>query len=210
MTTAVGAGGPERVSAGLAEVFNVVQRAAAFGTAISENGAHMYGHVPHVGPEAWFHVIFPALTSEALTGLENRLRRSVPPEYRQLLTVTNGLYLFSGSLSLYGLRTDYSRRLGIWLPFDLGDPNVHERPRAADPSWFVFGFYDEDGSNTYIDPTEGRVYRGSRDMRQPRMNQWASLDEFLIAETRRLQTHFDDRGVQLNPSRPTTPDTELN
>ena len=210
MTATSSTGGPERVNLGLAEVFKVVQQAAAFGTAISENGAFLYGHVPHVAPEAWFHVVFPPLHDDDLASLEQRLRRSIPPEYGQLLKVTNGLQLFSHNLSLYDLRTDYSRKPGIWQPFDLGDPNLHERPKAAEASWFVFGFYYEDGSNAYVDPIDGRVYRGSRDMRQPRLNRWASLDAFLIAEVRRLQTHFDDRGHQLNPSRPTTPDTELN
>ena len=204
------AGKAEDLGRGLTEVLRVVQQAAAFGTATSENGAHMYGHVPHVAPEAWFHIVFPPLDEEALTTLENRLRRPIPLEYRQLLKVTNGLHLFSGQLALYGLRTDYSRRSAIRLPFDLGDPNVHERPRTADPSWFLFAFYKEDGSKGYIDPQDGRVYRGTRDMTQPRLNRWPSLDDFLIGEVGRLQGLFDDRGREIDSTRPTTPEPDLN
>lgn len=203
-------GGADRFGPGLTEVFTVVEKAASFGTAVSENGAHMFGHVPHVAPEAWFHIIFPALDQEAITVLENRLRRPIPIGYRQLLRVTNGLHLFSGQLALYGLRTDYSRKTSIRLPFDLGDPNVHERPRTADPSWFLFAFYKEDGSQGYIDPQDGRTYRGTRDMTQPRVNQWASLDDFLSGEVRRLQGLFDDRGHEIDSTRPTTPEPDIN
>jgi hypothetical protein len=186
---------------------NVVEKAASFGTATSENGAHMYGHVPHVAPEAWFHILFPPLDESALAELESRLRRPVPDSYRELLKITNGLDLFSGAITLYGLRKDYSRKPSIVLPFDLGDPNVHERPRIMDPSWFIFCSYRADGSSAYIDPGDGRVYRGSRDMTKPRLNQWASLDTFLGDEVRRLGPHFDNRGKRLDPSRPTTPDS---
>jgi hypothetical protein len=194
-------------SPGLAEVIDVVNKAAVFGTATSENGAQMYGHVPHVAPQAWFHIVFPALEAEALAEVESSLRRPVPRQYRDFLEITNGLYLFSGALSLYGRRRDYSRRPSIRLPFDLDGPNVHERPPAADPGWFIFAFYDEDGSKAYIEPSEGHVYRATRDMAKARLNQWVSLDAFLSEEVRRLENHFDDRGRQLDRSRPTTPDS---
>ena len=194
---------------GMVEVTNAMDLAAAFGSATSDNGALMYGHVPHVAPEAWFHIRFPPLDAAALAELEKRLRRPIPESYRELLQLTNGLHLFSGALTLDGLRRDYSRKSSIREPFDLGDPNVLERPRAADPSWFIFGFYKADGSSAYIDPVDGRVYRGSPDMTQPRLNQWASLDTFLADEVRRLGRHFDGQGRRLDPSRPTTPDPEI-
>lgn len=203
-------GSDEYLSRGLAEVFKVVEKAAGFGTATSENGAHMYGHVPHVAPQAWFHVIYPALDDQELADVEISLRRPIPPEYRQLLRVTNGLTLFSGAIDLFGRRRDYSRKPSIRLPFDLSDPNVHERPRAADATWFLFAFYDEDGSEAYIDSADHRVYRGSRDMTKPRLNQWASLDDFLISEVGRLAVLFDERGRQLKPTHPTTPDAVMN
>jgi hypothetical protein len=200
-----GSGSYGPLGRGWAEVVNAMNQAAAFGTATSENGAHMYGHVPHVAPEAWFHTLFPVLDEPALAELESALRRPIPVPYRELLRVSNGLHLFSGSLSLYGRRRDYSRKVSIRLPFDLGDPNVHERPRATDPSWFIFGFYNEDGSKAYMDPNDGCVYRASRDMTDARLNEWASLDVFLREEVKRLAGLFDDRGREFDPSRPTTP-----
>lgn len=184
---------------------NVARLAGDFGTATSDNGAHMFGHIPHVAPEAYFHIVFPPLDDGGLSDLERALGRPLPASYRSLLKVTNGLHLYGGDLALYGLRKDYSRKPGIRLPFDLSGPNVLERPRAADPSWFIFAFYKEDGSKAYIDPRNSHVYRGSRDMTQPRLNEWASLDDFLEAEVQRMATHFDDRGRQRDESRPTTP-----
>jgi len=191
---------------GLFEVQVVLDSAAKFGTATSENGAQMYGHVPHVAPEAWFHILYPQLQEKDLVELENRLRRPIPDPYRQFLKITNGLTLFSGALDLEGLRRDYSRRVAIREPFDLGDPNIRERPRAAEPRWFIFAFYQADGSRAYVDPDGGHVYRSNRDMTKPRLNHWPSFDEFLAREVRRLTTHFDRRGRRLDPSRSTAPE----
>ncbi len=44
----------------------------------------------------------------------------------------------------------------------------------------------------------GRIYRSNRDMTQPRINQWPSLDAFLRDEVRRLGRHFDDRDRRLD------------
>jgi hypothetical protein len=202
--------GAEQLSRGLAEVFRVIRQASAFGEATSENGATMYGHVPHVAPEAWFHIVYPGLDDQEMADVECSLGRPIPAAYRQLLKVSNGLTLFSGALSLEGRRRDYSRKVSIRLPFDLADPNVHERPRAADQAWFIFGFYQSDGSRAWIDPLDGGVCRGNRNLTQPRLNQWPSLDDFLTTEVTRLSAHFDDSGRRLNPTRPTTPDAELN
>lgn len=202
--------GADQLSRGLAEVFQVIRRASAFGEATSENGAQMYGHVPHVAPEAWFHIVYPELNDQEIADVEGSLGRPIPPAYRQLLKVSNGLTLFSGALDLEGRRRDYARKVSIRLPFDLSGPNVHQRPRAADPAWFIFGFYTSDGSRAWLDPHDGRIFRGSRDLTQPRLNQWPSLDDFLIAEVTRLSAHFDELGRPLNPTRPTTPDSELN
>ena len=206
MTSSIEVFGRDPLGEGLTEVAHAVEKASTFGTETTDNGTHAYGHVPHLGPHAWFHYIFLPLGAGSIDELDQKLRRRLPDTYRDLLLKTNGLYLFSGALTLYGLRRDYSRRLSIVEPFDLRDPNVHERPRAADPRWFIFAFYDADGSAGYIDPGDGRVYRANRNMTQPRLNRWPSLDAFLRDEVRRLTGHFDERGRQLDPLRPTTPD----
>lgn len=194
------------LSKGLRELNRAINDAARFGTEISENMARLYGHVPYLGPLAYLHIVFPPLDGSGIAKLAKILNRPVPDPYQQLLLVTNGLYLFSGALSLYGLRTDYSRRLSIVEPFHLADPNVSERPKAAKPSWFIFGFYKSDGSSAYMDPMTGHVYRANRDMTEPHLNDWASLDTFLESEIKRLRTHFDDRGHRLDPSRSTAPE----
>jgi hypothetical protein len=196
-------GGPP--SRGLEVVFDAARQASSFGTATSDNGAKMFGHIPHVAPEAWFHILFPALDEAELRDLDTALRRSVPGSYREFLKVFNGLHLFGGKLALNGLRLDYSRKPGIRLPFDLADANVHERPRAAHPSWFIFAFYREDGSRAYMDPADGRVYRGTRDLAEARLNEWESLDRFLESEVTRMAPLFDERGHQLDKSQSTTP-----
>jgi len=202
----IGSSSDGTLARGFAEVSRAISAASAFGTETSENGAHLYGHLPHVGPLAYLHIVFPPLDSVAIAELEGALKRPVPEPYRQLLMISNGLHLFSGALSLNGLRRDYSRRLTIVEPFHLADANVLERPRAADPSWFIFGFYAADGSRAYMDPVHGRVCRGTRDLVQPRLNEWANLDVFLETEVRRLRDHFDEHGKRIDRSRSTSPE----
>ncbi|SRR5712691_2361630 len=88
--------GAERLSRGLAEVFRVIGQASAFGEATSENGAHMYGHVPHVAPEAWFHIVYPGLDDQEIADLEGSLGRPIQRVYCQLLKISNGLTLLWG------------------------------------------------------------------------------------------------------------------
>jgi len=158
-----------------------------------------------VGPDAWFHILYPSLNSSELAKLQQGLGRPIPFAYENLLRRTNGLTLFARHLSLFGRRTDYSRRVEIRQPFELSTLNVSERPLAAKASWFLFAFYYEDGSVAFIDDEQSRVFRANRSMSQVRLNQWSSLGTFLTSEVIRLSQHFDDRGRQIDPDRPTTP-----
>ncbi len=166
----------------------------------------MYGRVPHVAPQAWLHIIYPGLGRDAIAEIERGLGRKVPKYYAAFLGRANGLTIYSGTLNLYGRRTDYSRDPEIRQPFDLSVPNVKERPRAAQDSWFIIGAYKADGSCVYLDDDDPRVYRANRDMSRPSLNVWSTLGEFLDFEIHRLAGHFDDLGRRLDDTRPTTPD----
>lgn len=190
---------------GLATVFSAMEQAKAFGEDTSRDGARMFGHIPHVAPRAWFHIMYPPLGANDIAEIERSIQRPVPSAYQNLLRITNGLTLFGGSLSLFGRRTDYSRDPAVRQPFDLSVSNLKERPPGAKDSWFFFAFYKQDGSLAYLDDEKSPVYRGNRTMSDPKLNEWPDLAAFLSAETARLATHFDERGRPVNAGRPTTP-----
>jgi hypothetical protein len=197
---------PSNLDKGFAAVADIARRAAAFGVATSKDGAKMYGHVPHIAPQAWFHIIYPGLTPTHIHELERELGMPIPRQYAAFLQRSNGLTLFSGQLDMYGRRTDYSRDPQIRQPFDLALPNVKERPRLAQPSWFIVGFYRSDGSHAYVVGESPEVFRANRDMSEPTLSHWPSLGAFIASEISRLEGHFDSTGHRIDPKFSTAPD----
>jgi hypothetical protein len=173
------------------------------GSEAQDDGTELIGRAPHIAPEAWLHVIFRPLSPAEIEEVGTTLARPVPQEYRALLEQCNGLYLFSGSLSLDGLRSSPDRTSGIRQPFPLDIPNVDERPADAPDSAFFLGGYKKDGSLAYLDADTGAVYRCGRGSARP-LNRWESFDEFLAAEFARLSTIYGQDGV-LVPGAITTP-----
>lgn len=183
----------------------VFERAKELGMRTLPNGTALFGRVPHVGPDAWLHVMYAGLSEPDLVEVEHRAGRRLPEDYRSLLRETNGLSLFSGAMYLSGLRKSYERTgEGAWQPFAIEDANVLERPADARPEFVFIGGYKADGSRLYLTPDRPDVVRCERDSVGP-LNKWTSLQHMLASEARRLATHFDDTGHRLDPSTPTAP-----
>ncbi len=169
------------------------------------NGTRLIGHVPHVAPQAWLHVLFPPLTGDQLSQVEREIDRQLPRAYADFLAKSNGLWLFSGALTLDGLRWSYVRSGdAVWQPFSIATPNVNERPRGAKGSAVFVGGYQFDGSLLYIDADALRTYRCARTSANP-LNEWPSFEAMLEAEATRLATLFDQSGRRIGPNVPTTP-----
>lgn len=191
-------------------VMNVVRKAECLGTRELTTGVRLVGHVPHVAPEAYLHLVFPPLDSAQIEKIEEALGRSLPQSLAVLLTKANGLDLFSSSLSINGLRHNYSRTGDeAWQPFDIITPNVHERPPEMDSSFVIFGSYDSDGSLLTISEDSLEIFRCDR-LTSKLLNRWVSLGTMLVNEVDRLDGLFDKNGRQLDVDKPTTPQLDEN
>lgn len=187
------------------DVWHLLHAFDHLGTRTLPDGTQLVGHVPHVGSEAYLHVVFPGLGSEQRISLEKVCGRPIPPWLLELYSEHNGMILFSGSLALYGLRASYGRSGdGAWQPFNLAEPNVDERMVDAPPEAVFFGTYDWDGSLLYTTANSQAVYRCSRDSPKP-LNEWANVRLMLTAEVHRIGRLFDAGGRELDDSVPTTP-----
>ena len=177
----------------LATVFRIVAAAEALGTRTAGTGARLVGHVPHVAPEAYLHVVYPALPSSEIPPLESEVGRPLPESYRSFLETMNGLSLFSGSLSIYGRRA-ISVRSGdaVWQPFSVVTPNTYERPRSLAADAVVIGGYRRDGSLIYVRGS-GEVIRCQREDPRP-LNRWPEFPGMLAEEAVRLSAYFDELG----------------
>jgi hypothetical protein len=188
------------------ELKSLVEESAKFGERTTSLGAHLYGHVPHVAPEAWLHSIYAGLSPQELDSLELKVGRPIPSVLRDFLAHTNGINLFSGHLSIYGLRSTYNRTGdAAWQPFALEVPNTQERPRDAKESYFFFGGYFDDGSRLVIDCETSKVLRLPQRKAAPILTEWPDFWSMLLSEAHRLSLLFDEVGRLRDESAPTTP-----
>ena len=186
-----------------AEWVRIVNEARVLSERVLEDRTRLIGRTPHVGREAWLHIVFRGLKEEEIQTLEAQLALRLPDEVRTFLAQQNGLSVFSDAMSLDGLRTSYVRAGdAAYQPYSIVPPNIDERPAFAPDSAFFLGGYSSDGSLLYIDQAlAGRVFRCARDSGEI-LNEWTTLSEMLDNEVRRLAALFDMHGRRLDPDRP--------
>jgi len=188
------------------ELKALVQKSAAFGERTTTMGAHLYGHVPHLAPEAWLHSLYAGLSTQELQSMELKCGRPIPSIFRDFLSHTNGINLFSGHLYIYGMRSTYDRTGdAAWQPYALEVPNTQERPRDAKASYFFVGGYFDDGSKLVIDDETLKVLRLPQRRAGPILTEWPDFWSMLISEAHRLSLLFDGAGRLLDESLPTAP-----
>jgi hypothetical protein len=181
----------------LREVRAAVEQARTFGYRQLSDGTELVGHTPHVGPDAWFHVVFPPIAPATIDQVEHEIGRSLPGPYREFLQAMNGVSLFAGSMSLYGHRRNFQRTGdAVWQPFSIRTPNTVERPRDAAAHLVFVGGYKADGSRLYIDGETLQVHLSLRESTGP-VATWKSFSTFLEEELARLRHFFDDKGRRI-------------
>lgn len=169
---------------------------------VPETGAHLIGHVPHVAPEAWLHIIWEPLSD--IREAKERIGKDVPAAFVEFLSLSNGLSMFSDAISIYGVRKNW-KRTGDWIfqPFDLKLPNNRERPLGLPKSFVVVGSYGWDGSKICLSET-GEVVRCER-WGGKILYSWPEFSSMLLNEAHRLKRFFDDSGRQLCSDEKTVP-----
>lgn len=158
-----------------------------------------------MAPQAWFHAIFPPLENEDVISLDRDIGIQIPDSYRSfLLNCGNGLKLFSGTLTLDGLRKISGRGLeAAWQPFSLITPNTIERPSDLDKEYLIIGGYGYDDSKLVMAP-DGKVYyclNGSANF----LENWDSFEELLLTEISRISGLFDGDGKRTVEGKLTVP-----
>ncbi|WP_157273828.1 SMI1/KNR4 family protein [Thiobacillus denitrificans] len=160
------------------------------------------------GDLQYLHCIHGSLDASDIAILEQQIGRQLPPALRDFYLQANGLYLFADSLSIGGLRTDYSRKAddSAWQPVSLEYGNTLDRAPEIPSSWIAFGFYPADpGADVSYDEAGGRILATPRYKAAPILYQWTSLAEMLLSEVERLSALYRMKGGELtrfNPFKP--------
>jgi hypothetical protein len=188
------------------EVMEVVLDAERLGSRRLSNGVHLVGHVPHVAPEAYYHVVYPPLADAHIATIEQQIQRRLPSELKDFYKRSNGMHLFAYAMAIDGLRRGNVRTGdGAWQPFGMDVPNVKERPKDAGGSFVFFGGYEWDGSTLGMSPDSPVVHRCAPQSARF-INEWPSFGEMLVGEVRRLSALFDESGRKINEDTPTIPE----
>ncbi len=170
----------------------------------TDNGTLLIGNPYKDKPFWWLIHIFYKVSLEKLNEFTEK-QLKIPDVYMDfLVNVSNGFSLFLGTLSLHGIKENYSRSLGVEEPFDLLTANIKERPKNAKETYFFFGSYNWDGSQLYIDTSNNHVYLSKRYTLE-KLYEWASFEEFIETEIPRICSLFDDNGEEINPDESTLP-----
>lgn len=179
------------------EILRRIEKAQSFGFREASTGAKLYGHVPHVAPEAWLHAVFPPLSEPDISALEVKLNRKVPESFQGFLRLTNGLGIFSHSIAIYGKRSNYVR-MGdaVWQPFCIVTANTFDKPENTQSFQFIIGSYRSDGALLSIDDRDGSVFVTKGRSKKVR-NRWSDLDTMLIEEMDRLAGLYDSVGRKI-------------
>jgi len=157
--------------------------------------AKLFGRVPHVGAEAWFHEIFKSPSREALLSVDRKFRGGLPSSFKTFLQSVNGLILFSDTLAVFGIPVSYARRGDdAYQPYSLLDVN-QELPANASDTTILIGRYSYDGSNLCMGDGP-RVWRCSSKSIRP-LYEWPSLENMIESEIDRLSCLFDATGHQI-------------
>ncbi len=173
-----------------------------------ENGTEMICHVPHIGPEAWLHVLYVGLSEDEIIELQNKLAIQIPYVYKNYLKKFNGLNVFSDSISLWGFRRSFTRTgKNSIQPYDIVSLNS-ERPKGTPNTWLFFGGYSWDGTRLFFDLEQGedtiKVYRCAR-RKCEILQEWESFEEWLLVEIKRLSQLYNENGIKIDKSLPTSP-----
>lgn len=152
------------------------------------------------------------MNDEQIAQLEVGIQRKLLAALRSLYHYSNGGFLFSDSFSWNGLREDYSRDLGKWLPISLSYGNTRGRPlegeagkeRIADDSNQVrFGWYSAADAETYMlldgDP---RIYAAPRYKLSPVLYQWPDLETMFTTEVDRMIALYQAHGGAVDSFNP--------
>lgn len=163
------------------------------------------------GDLMYLHGIYGPLDAQGIALLEQQINRPLPAALCNFYLQANGLFFFAGSLSINGLRADYSRKAddSAWQPVSLEYGNTLSRAREIPPTWIKVGFYPTGtGTDVSYDETNGQILATPRYKASPVLYQWSSLQEMLTSEVKRLSALYRQAGFRVSAMDPFKPPWE--
>lgn len=149
-----------------------------------DNGTLLIKNLPNVAKFAYLHKIFgPKDIDRVCEVLECQLNRCLPQELVSLYKYSNGMSLFEGEISIYGIKSSGAFTIENVLrePFDIIPANLYYHPQLLKNDRIIVGGFKEDGSVLTMNLGVG-VFRLNSNSGAV-MQAWNSLTEFLDSTT---------------------------
>lgn len=165
------------------------------GEVTNEMGTRLIGHVPHIAPKAYLHVIYAPTDSEEFAELDERLGRPAPNQLKQFFKFANGLRIFSGWVSVEGF-VPYKKKAEKHpynYPADIMFPNSVARIKGLSDGATIVGSYKIDSSKVLIEE-DGHVIRIDAQGDGGLIQEWPDFDTWLFSEIEYLSQFFDKDG----------------
>lgn len=167
-----------------------------------EPGALLIGRQPWRGPLAHLHIFYSGLDEAGVDELERLYGRAMPPRLRAFYERWNGLSLFEGSVSIYGLVRHFTRDPEAHNPLD---PKVaaHCFP-GFHPEWHRLGYFAVGGIALFTrraiiacDAADRVVLLRQGD--EAALRRYADLFEALAMISTELAAFWDEKGALRAP-----------
>lgn len=157
--------------------------------------------------QGYRHEIYSPLDESKILLLEQLSGKRIPDDLKDFYRQANGLSFFCGSLSIGGLRTDYTRDMGSYQPVSLEYGNRLELPQTGNDldtphrEQIKFGFYaGGDGAELAMSlDGDRRIFLLPRRRTAPILFCWSNLKDFLQSEVSRLAAAYLQRGGEVSP-----------
>jgi hypothetical protein len=163
------------------------------------SGARLVCPLPWIHQNSWLHRVMPPCPEDSVATLATTTATQPPHELVEFLRCANGLSLFNGSLSVFGVRGDFGRSLenALLLPYDLADHHIAwSRHFRRDD--FLLGTCGADVDPCVWRAADGRVDRMTQQDGDV-LESWPSFHDWLMSEADRYATCHSANGHLLDP-----------
>jgi hypothetical protein len=145
-----------------------------------EDGTTLIGRVPHVAPEAWFHMVFAPLRQGDLENVKSGLGSLGSFPFLSTFEQFNGFNLFSSNFFLFGRRTSYKRDGSVFQPWDIITHHFEARAKGLPEELLLIGGSKAiEGGVAFAQAPDGQVVALKKGNNWVETYRWASAESLI-------------------------------
>lgn len=169
------------------DIIEKLEKWAKYGETVNAAGTRLIGHMPHIAPKAYQHIIYSPMDLHLVQEVTPQLGRALPEQYKQFLSFANGMLLFAGDIRVFGfvpIKCDFEKHIHNYPP-DIVVRNVSGRIKGLSKNAVLVGFYQEDGSYVSLE-ADGSAIRFDAADSGGIIQKWEDFDTWLFSEIDRM------------------------